>query len=86
MRGGVFSWGEKGGRKLGDVVAELGGGPVLKKNRPKESSGLLARTFSVEARAGRTVYFTASSQDEAEMWVHGINMVAQEAAQGGKSG
>ncbi|GAQ89576.1 hypothetical protein KFL_005380020 [Klebsormidium nitens] len=86
MRNGVFYWGEKGGRKLGDVVAELGGGPVLRKNRPKESSGLLARTFSVEARAGRTVYFTASSQDEAEMWVHGINMVAQEAAQGGKSG
>lgn len=86
MKGGVFFWGEKGGRKLGDVVAELGGGPLLKKNRPKESNGLLARTFSVEARAGRTVLFTASSQDEAEMWVHGINMIAQEAAHGGKSG
>jgi hypothetical protein len=84
MSGGVFTWGDKGGRRLNDVVAALGGGTVLKKNRPKEPGGVLARTFSVEARAGRTVYFQAGSKDEAEMWVHGINLVAQEAAQTGK--
>ncbi|KAJ6829100.1 putative ankyrin-3 [Iris pallida] len=80
LKSGVLTWGKT--RRRNVACKEAAAGPSLSflKNRRKECEGGKSATFRIVSVTGRVVHFEANCPSGLELWVRGINLVAEEAA------
>ncbi|XP_021892850.1 ankyrin-3-like [Carica papaya] len=78
LKSGLLTWGKSSRRNVVCQEAVVGPSSSFLKNRRKITTGQNNLVFRVITETGREIHFETVYDDNLELWVHGINLVAKE--------
>ncbi|KAL2645151.1 hypothetical protein R1flu_012738 [Riccia fluitans] len=78
LKTGVLSWGSSRKRNVVCTEATLGPSAKFRRNRHRKGDADKLSIFRIVTFKGKEVHFEASTPDNAELWVRGINLLSAE--------